>query len=816
MTADTPHIGVVVSLPVEKIYTYHIPQPFLPFTAIGKRVVVPFGNRMATGYIWALNQQVDTGAAADIKSVIDILDEVPLFPAVLIPLFEWIAAYYMYPLGQVVKTALPGGINPVDVSFVQITESGRRYLETDGLPSIERDILSQISSKALTVKKISHLLNRTISNTVIYAMRQKGLIVRQSTMVRGRTREKMEKFVRRTSPFLSLDGLPENKQEAIRAVGEATEMRLADIRKVYPAFSRWMKTLEKDGYIVIEEKQVYRDPLGEPIVADTPPVLLDDQRRAVQEIQAMFDQGFTNYLLYGVTGSGKTEVYMHVCEQAISKGKSALVLVPEIALISQTEKRFRARFGDQIAVLHSGLSPGERYDQWLRIARGETPIVIGARSAIFAPLQNPGIIIVDEEHDASYKQDSHLRYNARDIAVVRAKQANCVVILGSATPSIQSYYNTTIGKSGILSLETRINQRSLPDVEIVDLRTYRDAHSAERMITPPLRQAILETLARGEQVVLFLNRRGFANFPLCDQCGESLRCKNCDITLTLHKKANAYKCHFCGFSMASVSGCTICGSTNIKILGLGTEKVEQTIVKMFPQAQVARLDQDTTKHKGDLVKVLKSVKDKKTDILIGTQMVAKGHDFPGITLVGIICADLSLNFPDFRSGVRTFQLIAQVAGRAGRGHKQGRVILQTYAPEHFSIDAARSQDFFKFYDQEILFRKSLAYPPFSRLIQLRIAAKDRKAGKDYTDTLGQDMRQLQQRTPEYRERIAILGPIEAPMHKIANQYRWQILVKCAHIRTLHQFVHELTGNGRHTKSLQGIRLAIDVDPFSMM
>lgn len=786
--------------------------------AVGKRVWVPFGKRMITGYIWRFRENIGEEEAARLKPVADILDEVPLFPDSMIPFFEWISDYYMYPLGEVVKTALPGGINPLGVDLITITEQGLRLLESnERLSEMAHEILTQIASGPLTLKKISAKINRPASHALIYSLEKKGLLTREKSVIRGRVTEKTEKFIRLAHPDMAMEGLSEKKRTILQTLGKSKEMATPELKQAFPWFTTALvRGLEKSGHVAIEERTVYRDPFGETISRDQAPALSEEQTQAVSQIEASLGKGYANVLLFGVTGSGKTEVYMHVCETAVKHGLSALVLVPEIALISQTEKRFRARFGDRVAVLHSGLTPGERYDQWLRIINEETPIVIGARSAVFAPLKKPGVIIVDEEHDTSYKQENNLRYHARDMAIVRAKQNGCTVLLGSATPSVQSYYNSTIQKSTVISLTRRVNRHPLPEIETVDLKKLRDADPTSRLLSPVLQKSIQETLDRKEQVILFLNRRGFANYPVCARCGELLRCKNCDVTLTLHKKANAYKCHFCGFSMAGSSGCGVCGSTHIKILGHGTEKIEQTVQALFPEATVDRLDQDTAANKSSLVKVLKGVKEKKTDILIGTQMIAKGHDFPGITLVGIICADTSLNFPDFRSGVRTFQLIAQVAGRAGRGSRPGRVILQTYAPEHFSIDAAKAQDFLLFYDQEIVFRKSLLFPPFSRLIQIRISAKERQQGDACARVVGECLKILQHGTPDYRDMVTIMGPIEAPIHKIANLYRWQVLLKSANTRVLHRLVRDFLNSAAYQKKEADIRISIDVDPFYMM
>ncbi len=568
--------------------------------------------------------------------------------------------------------------------------------------------------------------------------------------------------------------------------------------------------------IAIFDKPVYRDPFGESVTPDSPPKLTLDQQHVVSSVVKNLGGGFKAFLLAGVTGSGKTEVYMHAAARAIEKKLSVLVLVPEIALVSEIERRFRARFGECVAVLHSGLSAGERFDQWIRISNGQCSIVIGARSAIFAPLTDIGLIIVDEEHDTSYKQESRFRYNARDMAVIRARQEGAIALLGSATPSVQSVYNVANKKFNELSLQNRVFSQSMPDIHVVDLRKHKDYRGTRRFITVDLQKAIKTTLDRKEQVLLFLNRRGFASYPVCADCGEALKCRNCDITLTLHQKDNAYKCHLCGYSLPSVAACGHCGSSSIKRLGMGTEKIEATIKGLFPEARVARMDRDTVTRKGSLVKLLKGLRNHETDILIGTQMVAKGHDFPNITLVGIICADLSLNFPDFRAGELTFQVLAQVAGRAGRGKRPGRVILQTYNPDHFSITAATDHDFMKFYNQEISFRKIFKYPPFSRMIQLKISGRDREKTRHQAIAIGKMCDALKNENSDYKQWIDLLGPIEAPLSRVANRFRWQLIVKSEGVDLLHRFVRTLIfENGLHLSG-HPVKIAVDVDPFFMM
>ena len=679
---DCPVAGcveVAVCLPVFGTFTYQVPPHLDDGATTGKRVSVPFGRQTATGYILG---PAEITPETTLKPILDIIDETPLFPESMSAFFRWIADYYLYPLGETIKNALPA---------------------------------------ATGVKRAG-----------------KG-------------------------------------------------------------------------------ERVSRDAIGEIIVPDEPPELTSDQQQVVDGVIDRIGGGFYSCLLAGVTGSGKTEVYMRIAEAVLNKNRTALILVPEIALISQAERRFRARFGDGIAVLHSSLSKTERRDQWMKIMRGEVGLAIGTRSAIFAPFQSLGVIIVDEEHDTSYKQENGLRYNARDLALVRGKQSGAVVMLGSATPSMQSVFNAGTGKfSAVYSLEKRINNFPLPAITVVDLRNYEARHGVNRFITDELYQAMKETLAEGNQVLLFLNRRGFASFPVCASCGQAVKCKNCDITLTLHRSGNAYRCHFCGYSRSAASGCANCGSAAVKQLGLGTEKVEAVIKQLFPNASVDRLDRDTTIRKGAMARILKNVKKGKTDILIGTQMVAKGHDFPRITLIGIICADLALNFPDFRAGEITFQLLAQVAGRAGRGDTPGRVIMQTYNPDHFSIQTARTHDTTAFYQKEIAFRRQLSYPPYARLIQLRISGKDSEKTRAQAMMVGRRCVMLKQENAADFGSVEILGPAESPIYKLANRFRWQILLKARNAGVLNLFAARLTAEIGAAVRRHGIRLVVDVDPYVMM
>ena len=816
--ANHPQIvAVAVALPVHDTFSYSIPTHLAPQACPGKRVLVPFGQRTVTGYLIGParepTQEIDP---PEIKHILDVLDDTPLFPGSMIPFFEWIAAYYMHPLGQVINTALPAGLNLSDIAILTINDAGIQAMASSPLAPLEARILSVLAKRPASVKQLQTEIGQPVSWALIHQMRQQGWILVDRQIKARQIRSRIVQWVT-VSGTAPISGRLSPQRQTIRNLLETEgNLSIPALKARIPTAPTLVRAMHKAGQIAIFEKATYRDPFGDPIEADTPPRLTAEQTEAVNAMTPLLGQGFKTVLLAGVTGSGKTEVYLRLTQAALEKGLGVLVLVPEIALISQTERRFRARFGETVAVLHSGLSQGERYDQWCRIARADATIAIGARSCVFAPFGNVGLIIVDEEHDTSYKQEGGLNYNARDLAVVRARHHNALAILGSATPSIQSWYNVTIGKYTTTGLTQRVNRQPLPAIQTVDLSQSRDAHGIRRYITAPLQQAIQKTLADGNQTLIFLNRRGFSAFPICAVCGQPIRCKNCDISLTLHKQANAFRCHYCGFSKAATSVCPACGSDKIRLLGVGTEKIQAAMVQLFPQARVARMDRDTMTRKGSVVSLLKDLKHRRIDILVGTQMVAKGHDFPGITLVGVICADLTLNFPDFRAGERTFQLLAQVAGRAGRGDQPGRVILQTYNTEHFSILAAKDQDFEAFFNQEIGFRKALGYPPFTRMIALRISGKDPQQTAAYASALGENCREMLAAGRPFHRQVQVMGPIEAPLSRIANRHRWQILIKSPDITKLHRFAHELILGQRAIPATRQIKVTIDVDPFFLM
>jgi primosomal protein N' (replication factor Y) len=809
-------VEVAVALPVFKTLTYEVPDRFVSAAQIGKRVLVPVRNSQATGYILDLPGETEQEG---VKQVLDVLDEHPLFPPSMSPFFRWIADYYIHPIGEVIRGALPSGLNATRVRVVGITDCGRAVLSRQGsLAAFQTDILRALEQRGpVAVRTLASVLQREVSCHVINQLEGKGLVCTERRIQKGRVCPKKEKYVDRApNSVRPVDGLSRKSREILSMLEGRGEIALQALKKQFPSAGPLVTKMAAAGLLRIEEKEVYRDPFGEPIHGDSPPVLTADQASVVDEIVQSVGQGFRTCLLHGITGSGKTEVYMRAVAAALDKGCHAVVLVPEIALISQTERLFRARFGDCVALLHSGLSQGERFDQWMRIVRAEAKIAIGARSAIFAPFERLGLIIVDEEHDDSYKQETRVRYHARDLAVVRAKLDNAVALLGSATPSVQSYFNVQTRRYHGLRLDKRIENQALPEVRIVDLRSDKEGRRSKPLFTAELKQAIEETLDRKEQVLLFLNRRGFASSPTCTSCGAPVRCKNCDVTMTYHQGANAFRCHYCGHSFPKTTGCRVCGNPRVKPLGLGTEQVEAQVKAAFPEATVARMDRDTTRHKGALLRMLKDLRRGKTDILVGTQMVAQGHHYPNITLVGILCADLSLNFPDFRAGERTFQLLAQVAGRAGRGTCPGRVILQTYNPDHFCITTAADQAYAAFYRHETAFRKSVMYPPYARLVQILLTGKDEAQTARFAHELGRLCQSLQKENPALAKDVRVLGPVAAPLSRIKKQYRWHLLLKGKSADSLHALARSLKAAAEQAVRPADTKLIINVDPVDML
>ena len=586
---------------------------------------------------------------------------------------------------------------------------------------------------------------------------------------------------------------------------------MQDIELFTDATSAVVTALQKKGFIEKIPTKVERNPFIHKVAEKTTDYkLTEEQQLAFDEIKSNLNT--TNeYLVFGVTGSGKTEIYLQLIGKTLEKGKSSIMLVPEISLTPQTVDRFIARFGeDNIAVLHSKLSIGERFDQWMKIKEGRAKIIIGARSAIFAPVQNLGLIVIDEEHDESYESESNPRYNAIEVAEYLKDKAGVPLVLGSATPDMRSFYRATQGEIKLLTLRNRANQSTLPDVDIVDLREEL-ANGNKSMISEKLREEIQSNLDNNQQTILFLNRRGFASFVMCRDCGETIKCDRCNITLTYHKYENRLKCHYCGNEKSMVSECPSCHSKNIRTFGAGTQKLEEEIQSLFPGATTIRMDADTVSKKNSHEEILNKFKTENINILIGTQMVVKGHDFPNVTLVGVIAADNELNFGDFRASERTFQTLTQVAGRAGRGEVAGRVVVQTYNPEHYAIELAKVQDYEAFFDTEVEVRKALKYPPFCDIIVAEMSSKNKNELLKVANTIHA---YLKDRVINEKFGVLLYSPVSSPIDKIKDRYRMRIIIKCKYDEKINDLMNGALDTFYNMKVLTA-RLAIELNPNNM-
>ncbi|WP_432822684.1 replication restart helicase PriA [Trichloromonas sp.] len=598
------------------------------------------------------------------------------------------------------------------------------------------------------------------------------------------------------------------QKEVLALVRQSGPLALSELRRSVATPYGALRRLVELAYLTETEEERLRDPfLSLPVTVEVVPEPTTEQALVLGEIEtALESRSFAPFVLHGVTGSGKTEVYLRAIETALAQGRRALVLVPEIALTPQLVARFRSRFDGgraTIAVLHSGLSDGERYDAWRAIARGEVEIVIGARSAVFAPLQDLGIIVIDEEHEASYKQGEGFRYHARDLALLRAQMAGAVVLLGSATPAVTTFHRAQSGQTGLLALSGRVLERPLPQVELVDMK----ATPFGEYLSEPLAEALQLTLERGEQSLLLLNRRGFAPYLLCSDCGTTFRCPNCEITLTFHQERRQLRCHYCDFIQAPPELCPNCNGGNVLPEGVGTERLETELAERFPDARIARMDRDTTTRKGAHQQLMEQMSRREIDILVGTQMIAKGHDFHGVTLVGVVNADSTLNFPDFRSAERTFSLLTQVAGRAGRGELEGRVLIQTYSPDHYALTCAAQHDYQEFYRQEIAFREVLDYPPFGHLVNLVLSGNDGQKVARAAEAL---TTALQNAVGE----VEVLGPAPCPLARLRGKTRVQILLKAPTRLPLRRLLLRLPQLRKQIPA--GVGLTVDVDPVDML
>lgn len=733
---------------LDKIFDYNVPNNLIKDAKIGSRVILPFGNRKAIqeGFIIGFKEKSEY----KLKDILKI-EENPFLNEEKIKLAKWIGTRYFANLSDSLKLMLPPGTRAKNIEN-RIKEKTKNFVY---LRKTREEIEEDINNKKIKSEKQKRILEFLIKNNEVLI-------------------SELEVFT-----------------ETSRAI---------------------IKTLEKNNYIEICEKQVNRNPFINKTVEKSQRLeFTEEQEESYKKVEtAINNNDNIEFLLFGVTGSGKTEIYLQIIEKVIKSGKTSIMLVPEISLTPQMVDRFISRFGqEKIAVIHSKLSIGERYDAWNRIAKNEVNIVIGARSAIFAPIKNLGIIIIDEEHDTSYQSEVSPRYDAKEIARYLSKENACPLVLGSATPSLESYKKAKEGKIELLELTKRANKSHLPKVEIVDLREEL-ANGNRSMISKRLKEEIQKNIENKEQTILFLNRRGYSTFVMCRDCGYTVKCKNCNITMTYHIKEDKLKCHYCGYEEKKVNICPECGSTNIRYFGTGTQKLEQEINKIFPKASTIRMDIDTVSKKNSHEEILNSFKNEKIDILIGTQMVVKGHHFPNVTLVGVIAADSSLNIEDFRANERTFQILTQVAGRAGREKKEGRVLIQTYNPDSLAIEYASMQDYKSFYETEIQIRKQLKYPPFCDIIVFEFS------GVNEQQTIEQARKMhkyLKNKIINEKIGVILYSPVPAPIDKIKNKYRYRMIIKCLYNDEINKLLQEAI---RSNELKKDVRQIVQINPNNMM
>ncbi|CDQ19803.1 primosomal protein N' [Halobacillus karajensis] len=799
--------NVIVDVPSQntnRLFDYEIPEKFEGIVQPGVRVIVPFGPRKILGYVITLSE---TSAFSSVKKITDVLDVIPTLTDELLQLGKWLSrntlSYYIsclqVMLPQVMKAKYRKELwklteEPLNseldaffdgravVDFEEFEQSGisyhtlRKHMD-DGVLDVHYEVKSRETKKTVTNVE-----------PVLSSMELEEKLVDLSPQAK-----KQRKII---EYFLEYPETIEKKR----------------LLEELSTTSASLKPLVNQGILREFKKEVFRDPYGDREFERTEPFpLTNEQETAIEPIlQNIEDQTHDVFLLHGVTGSGKTEVYLQSIQQVIDKGEEAIMLVPEIALTPQMVERFKGRFGSKVAVLHSALSAGEKYDEWRKIQRREVQVVVGARSAIFAPFTRIGLIIIDEEHETSYKQEDRTRYHARDVAIERGKTHQCPVVLGSATPALESYARAVKGNYKLLTMSKRMNESVMPEVELVDMR--EELHSGNRsMFSIVLKEKIEERIARGEQVVLFLNRRGYSTFVMCRDCGHVSECPHCDIALTYHKRQNRLKCHYCSHEEPMPSECPECESKTIRYFGTGTQKVEEALQELIPEARVIRMDVDTTRRKGAHEKHLKKFGDGQADILLGTQMIAKGLDFGNVTLVGVLAADALLNLPDFRASEKTFQLLTQVSGRAGRHEKAGEVVVQTYSPEHYSIELASQYDYEQFFKEEMKLRKAFRYPPYFYLTLFTISHPNQLKVQEVTQKITMFMQQ------RLSDQAYVLGPTPSALTRINNRYRYQCMIKYKNEpeqrtfveRILHYYEDEM-------KQENGLQITVDFQPYQLM
>jgi primosomal protein N' (replication factor Y) len=801
------YCDVSLSVPLDQSFTYRLPETLRHRVQPGCRVLVPFGTRKLTGVVVKLHDQPPEGA---LKEVLRLVDEEPVLDAELLALGSWISQYYCAPLGEVLRSMTPLSGEVRKSKLYSLTDSGRDAARQLVLGASEEDsvvqVLQLLEDRPLSASYLEKKL--PTASKVIRSLEKKGFIEIENLEAPRDPLRASATRLRASWLAVAPDDIKLTKRE--RELHAFLELHpgthnLAELEASVTGASQAARSLARRKLIALEPES----PTGVFASAGTPRTLNPHQLQAYQQIEAALrSEKFQTFLLQGVTGSGKTEVYLKSIDACLAVGRSALLLVPEIALTPAVAGEFFHRFGDRVAILHSAFHDAERAEQWRRIRAGLATVVVGTRSGVFAPVRNLGLVVIDEEHDQSYKQQETPRYNGRDVAIVRAQGAGAVAILGSATPSLESRYNVQRGKYTLLSLPERIEKRPMPDVEVIDMRqefleTRKLATFSRRLV-----DMITERLEKGEQTMLLLNRRGFSSFVACRACGEKMECVNCAVTLTYHRRDRRMLCHYCNYAQKVPTVCPKCGSEYLNFIGTGSEKVEEELHRDFPTARIARMDRDTVSGKRHFETILHGFREGDSDILVGTQMIAKGHDIPNVTLVGVVSADVGLGLPDFRAAERTFQLLTQAAGRAGRGDLPGIVLIQTINPEHYAIRYASEQNYDGFYEKEIQFRKLMRYPPFAALANVLVRSQKQEDALAMSTELGQML-------DPAPEGLKILGPAEAPVPKLKSEFRYQLLIKAIDRKRLNETLRELRRFTQERK-WSPTALVIDVDPLTLL
>jgi primosomal protein N' (replication factor Y) len=806
---------VSLPVPLDQPFTYSVPLSLEHRVKAGSRILVPFGPRKLTGVILRVHNDAPEMAAprqGGIKEALRLIDSEPVIDEELLSLGRWIAGYYCAPLGEVLRSMLPLASDMRTGKIYALTGSGRDASRQLSITASADDALNQtlqmLAARPLSAARIKRSV--PLADRVLKSLERKGWIAVEQV---AHERDPLRAPAARLRVALNGsagDGprpkLPKAERELLAYLAlHPGSHNLGEIEPVVRSASVAARALARKRLVTLEP-----EPLAIHAAAPRAPYPLNEaQRNAFDLIKAGIEaRRFCAFLLHGVTGSGKTEVYLNAIDASLGTGRGALLLVPEIALTPAVAGEFYARFGDRVAILHSAFSDPERADQWRRIRAGGASVVVATRSGVFAPVRNVGLIIIDEEHDASYKQEENPRYNGRDVAIVRAQALNACVLLGSATPSLESRFNAGSGKYTLLEMPDRIAGRPMPEVRIVDMRQEFLETRKQSIFSRGLLEAIGERLGNREQAMILLNRRGFSSFVACRACGERVQCINCAVTLTFHRRDRRLLCHYCGYAEKIPSICPKCSSEHIQFLGVGSEKVEDELHGQFPEARIARLDRDTVTGKRQFEDILRNFRERNFDILVGTQMIAKGHDIPNVTLVGVVSADVGLGMPDFRAAERTFQLLTQVAGRAGRGDLPGVVFLQTINPDHYAIRLAAEQNYTAFYEKELQFRRFMKYPPFAAMANVLVRAANQEQALRMSTALARHL------TPA-PENMKIMGPAEAPVPRLKAEYRYQLLIKSGSRKALNALLRNAQQFAREQK-WGATALVIDVDPLSLL